>query len=405
MNRAYVVAGLAFGDEGKGSITDFLTRRHNAELVVRYNGGPQAAHNVVTAEGVHHTFSQFGSGTLAGARTFLSRHMLIEPFALARESDVLRSKGVIAPLSGLSIDPECVVVTPWHKLANRIREAARGDGRHGSVGLGVGEARADQLAGFSIQPGFLSLRELAELAERKVEEVRPLREHAPALFDELQATIPGEIHGHYRWLFGQFQITPWRQIARGADTVIFEGAQGVLLDQTHGFAPYNSWTYCTFRNATQLLAQVPEAEVTRVGVLRSYFTRHGPGPFPTERNDLGVAEPHNATHPYMGPFRIGYFDAVLARYAIECCGGADGLALTHLDNQPSRSICDQYLQWDGNYTAESLSQAGCGYRWHPTHQEFMDHLEELLGVPVRIESRGPTAKDKLVIPLKERVKV
>lgn len=405
MKQAFLVAGLAFGDEGKGSITDFLTRRHSAQLVVRYNGGPQAAHNVITPEGVHHTFSQFGSGTLAGARTFLSRHMLVEPYAIAREADVLRGQGVTGPLSRLAVDPECVVVTPLHKLANRIREAARGDGRHGSVGLGVGEARADQLAGYMIHAGNVSLRQLIELAERKIEEIRPLGEAAPHLFRQMQEMDIPDLRADYYGLFNHIQQLPWGAAAAMHDTVVFEGAQGVLLDETHGFAPYNSWTDCTFGNADKLIAQShSRAEVTRIGVLRSYFTRHGPGPFPTERNDFGIKEPHNGTHPFMGPFRTGYFDAVLAKYALDRCP-VDGIALTHLDAQPSRSIGTRYEPWDGQYTAESLSAALRAYRVHGAQEAFQRHLEELLGVPIRIESRGPTANDKRVIPVKERVTV
>jgi adenylosuccinate synthase len=403
VKNCFVVAGLAFGDCGKGSITDFLTRRHSADLVVRYNGAHQASHNVITPEGVHHTFSQFGSGTLAGARTFLSKYILIEPYAIAREADVLRGKGVTGPLSRLAVDPDCVVITPFHKLANRIREAARGEKRHGSVGLGVGEARADQLAGYMIHAGHVSLRQLFELAERKIEEMRPLREAAPELFRQMQELDIPDLRADYYGLFGHIQQIAWRWVARESDTVIFEGAQGVLLDEIHGFAPYNSWTDCTFGNADKLIAESrSRAEVTRVGVLRSYFTRHGPGPFPTERNDFGLAEPHNGTHPYMGPFRTGFFDAVLAKYAIDRCGGVDGIALTHLDAQPSRAICTRYELSNGSYTALSLAAAFCTYRVHATQEAFQDRIEELLGVPIRIESRGPTANDKRVIAVKER---
>ncbi len=396
MKKAVVVVGLAFGDEGKGSCTDFLVRRHNAELVVRFCGGCQAAHNVVTDEGVHHTFSQFGSGTLAGARTFLSRHMLIDPLALVREAEQLKTIGVTAPLSLLALDPACVVVTPYHRLANRIREAARGAGRHGSCGRGVGEACADALAGYAFHAyDCHNIPVLHELYDRKIEEMRPLREAAPALFQEMERTNPAELRASYCWLLSQLNVVPWSKIAKmEPETVIFEGAQGMLLDAVHGFAPYHSWTDCTFDHANALIAQAGGAEVTRIGVLRSYFTRHGPGPFPTEDAAWRMPEPHNRLHPFMGPFRTGPFDAVLAKYAAERSGGLDALAITHLDS-PWRVICEKYAPlWDGKFTASSLSAVVPAYRVFHTYAQFLARIEELLGVPVCLESTGPRPSDK-----------
>src|SRR5579864_7866772 len=98
MSKVFLVQGLGYGDEGKGSIVDYLVRQEKAPLVVRFNGGAQAAHNVVTDDGRHHTFTQFGSGTFAGARTFLSRFMIVNPFTLLTEAKALEQKGVANPL-------------------------------------------------------------------------------------------------------------------------------------------------------------------------------------------------------------------------------------------------------------------------------------------------------------------
>src|SRR4051794_21128182 len=107
-----MVAGLGFGDEGKGSVVDWLVRRHRAELVVRYNGGPQAAHHVVVAGGPTHCFAQLGSGALVpGVQTFLSRYMLVDPLALEVEAELLRQRSGQPVYSRLVIDPRCVVVT------------------------------------------------------------------------------------------------------------------------------------------------------------------------------------------------------------------------------------------------------------------------------------------------------
>ena len=121
--RAIIVIGLGFGDCGKGTIVDHLTRAPGAHTVVRFNGGPQAGHNVVLPDGRHHTFSQFGSGTfVGGVQTLLSRFMLVEPYALLNEANHLVQSGVPDPLDRLWIDKRCAVITPAHQAANRLRE-------------------------------------------------------------------------------------------------------------------------------------------------------------------------------------------------------------------------------------------------------------------------------------------
>src|ERR1700683_294605 len=141
--RHRIVCGLGFGDEGKGAVTDYLCSQDSADpahAVVRFNGGAQAAHNVVTADGRHHTFAQFGSGSSTpGVRTHLSRFMLVDPLALAAESAHLASVGVGDALGRLSIDRDALLTTPYHRAANRAREKARGQDRHGSCGMGIGE--------------------------------------------------------------------------------------------------------------------------------------------------------------------------------------------------------------------------------------------------------------------------
>ena len=145
-HQAVIVVGLGFGDCGKGTLTDALVRRHDADLVVRHNGGAQAAHAVVLADGRSHVFHQFGSGTfIPGVGTFLSRHMLVNPLTLFWEEQELREVGVTDAFERLVLDRNALVTTPFHMAANRLREYARGEGRHGSCGLGIGETTADSL--------------------------------------------------------------------------------------------------------------------------------------------------------------------------------------------------------------------------------------------------------------------
>ena len=126
--------------------------------------------------------------------------------------------------------------------------------------------------------------------------------------------------------------------------MVFEGAQGVLLDQNVGFHPHTTWSNTTFDNALEMLnSEGYTGEITKLGILRTYHTRHGQGPFPTEGSIPFVAEPHNTPQGWQGNFRVGAFDAVLGRYAIRVCGGVDGLVITHGDRVSSDwKFCSSY---------------------------------------------------------------
>src|SRR5688572_4356148 len=144
--RAIILSGLGYGDEGKGTWTDFLARTEQVHTVVRFNGGAQAGHNVVTPDGRHHTSAQFGSGTLVrGVNTHLSRFMLLNPIRLLKEDAELHALAIKDALARTSIDRRALVTTPFQVAANRLRELARGDGRHGSCGMGIGETMSDWL--------------------------------------------------------------------------------------------------------------------------------------------------------------------------------------------------------------------------------------------------------------------
>ena len=144
--KAILITDLGFGDAGKGGLVDHLTRVTGAHTVVRYNGGAQAGHNVITPDGRHHTFAQFGSGSLVpGTRTYVSRFMLLDPLAMLAEERALQGLGVRDALARTAIDRRALITTPFHVAANRIKEVARGDARHGSCGMGIGETMADQI--------------------------------------------------------------------------------------------------------------------------------------------------------------------------------------------------------------------------------------------------------------------
>lgn len=393
MEKAVIVIGLGFGDEGKGSFTDFFVQERKASLVVRFSGGPQAAHNVIN-NGIHHTFSQFGSGTLSGASTHLSRYMVVEPTSLVRERKVLNDKGIYADYT---VDPGCLIITPWHRVVNRWREDGRGANRHGSVGMGVGETMSDYLDGSpSITVGDSLLLSRPDFLDK----IRSVRINQASKMGSLE-TFPLADEQFADSCEEAFynRCSPSLDVLSRHDSVVFEGSQGILLDQKHGFNPHTTWSDLTFHNAMRLMDDLPLPEIERVGVLRTYMTRHGAGPFPTEfPSFMSPVEPesHNQTHPFMGTFRIGHFDAELARYAINCLPRLDSLAISHVDKIPSLKIADDYgpVMNDAGW----LFSASPSYETFDTEGRFMNALCSKIGMEAKYLSYGPRAGDKRVMP-------
>ncbi len=405
--RHIIVVDLGFGDAGKGTIVDWLCSRQPVHTVVRFNGGAQAGHNVVLSDGRSHTFAQFGSGTLRpGVRTHLSRFMVVDPLALAAEAGHLAAIGVPDPLSLITVDESALLATPFHRAANRARELARGEHRHGSCGMGVGEVMAYQLARPGAEPLVADCRDPRVLRAKLVE----LRGHLTDTVGPLDAPPVDDCVAAFRAFAERVSIVDeafTRHLLR-TELVVFEGAQGVLLDEWHGFHPYTTWSTTTFANAEALVAQAG-VKATRLGVLRTFTTRHGPGPLVTEDPGLRITDPRNPTNPWQGAFRVGHFDAVAHRYALDVAGGVDALALTHLDltdrdlrvchsydatdRLPVGAVCD--LDRQAALTRRLFASTPV-YRRAPV-TDWVATVEDELGVPIAIASDGPTAEKKSVI--------
>lgn len=372
--RVRLVVGLGFGDEGKGSMVDFFARQAHSgspepPLVVRTNGGPQAAHRVVLDDGSSHIFSQLGSGSFVpGTETLLTHFMAIDLISLQLEIDALAQNGVRDILPRLWIEDDCVLVTPWHKAFNRLHERLRGDQRHGSCGVGVGQALLD-----AEDPTLPSLRlwEVCEpsLLTKKLRAIEAFkREQAASLVGPAPDSA---LNPWLEPLFRQGMVEAVAQryramIEKGLQrcdatrrshllrsrTTVFEGAQGVLLDRHHGFFPHITPSRTTLHNALTLLEEAgvdarDGDQVQRVGIVRAYQTRHGAGPFPTELPSMTQQLPDvaNSSHPWQGNFRVGGWDSVLTRYALEVVGGVDVIALTCLDRLatlPNIPLCHAY---------------------------------------------------------------
>lgn len=340
MRSAVVVVDLGYGDSGKGSVTDALARRSSRPVtVIRFNGGPQAAHTVVTPQGRQHTFAQFGAGTLAGASTHLSEYMLVNPLNLLAEYAHLAEIGEAGAMHLLTISPEAKVITPWHKAVNRARERALGTKRHGSCAQGVGELMRLHEAEpeTTLRAGTLTRDKAMLIVDALYETYVSLGRDAqeakfftpPFMRNQMNDFLAASDDVFEGGLFDDDQV-----LSRAHD-FIFEGAQGVLLDEWYGFHPYTTWSTTTFDNALDLLCGHRDIEVTKLGLIRALPTRHGPGPFPTEDAELAMLEKHNEHNAWQGAWRTGWPDAMTLRYAVEVCGGIDMLGVTCVDHLES----------------------------------------------------------------------
>lgn len=440
--QVILLAGLSNGDEGKGTTTEFLVKEFKAHTVVRYNGGSQAAHHVVTPEGLVHCFAQFGSGTLIPeTKTYLSKFMLINPINLHNEEVVLRQKGITDAYDRLLIDEQCLVITPFHQALNKAREIARGNEVHGSCGQGIWETFKYNL---NFPDESINAKDLLdeEVFERKflhqrdrignqIQEVLLDAEFGQSdiceILDEINST---EFIDSIVWQFLQdvsyLNIVPQSELKKLlgiSGTVVFEGAQGVLLDAYNGFFPYVTGTDITFNNANQLLLEYGyDGEVTRLGIVRAYATRHGAGPFVTEDPALNsyIPDMHNAPDRWQGNFRVGWFDLVATKFAINLIGPLDGLVVTSLDRLEGIKViktCSSYNSSLGQineikdfrslnrdeqteitevlmkstplYTDWLISQGGI--------EDYVLWLAQELEVPLYVTSSGPTAEDKKII--------
>ncbi|MGC0366018.1 adenylosuccinate synthase [Rhodococcus sp. 27YEA15] len=417
-DRDIVVVDLGFGDAGKGATVDWLCSPAaglDVAAVVRFNGGAQAAHNV-QVDGRHHTFSQFGSGTFSGISTFLSRSVLVEPIALASEARKLAALGVVNPFALIQIDEEALLTTPIHVAANRAREDARGGARHGSCGKGIGETAAYALecaqaptVGDCRRPGILR-RKLVQLAE-----------HYSSMIGESGHSWPPidamvEMYTEFAATVSIVDAGAVATLARRG-RMVFEGAQGMLLDEWRGFHPHTTWSTVEPVDARAMIAESGR-EAYVLGVSRTYTTRHGAGPFPTEDEALRrvLPELHNGHGEYQGGFRVGHFDELLMRYAIASCGGIDGLALTHLDALATARNAAVPVVGVARYEAPRWQSIPVG-RWKdlghqqyltdvlmsvtavpqtiPTDPEgFVEYVGGVAGVPVVLTADGPYRADR-----------
>jgi adenylosuccinate synthase len=347
VNNNTCVTDLAFGDAGKGTVVNRLCNEHDVSVVVRHNGGCQAAHSVVTDDGRQHTFAQFGSGTFWRVPTFLSKYALVEPLSLLVEARHLEEVGVVNPLDLMFVSPEAVMTTPYHWLLNRWREEQRGAQAHGTCGRGVGATAEyalldpDALRVGDLVDPIAAVDKLAailtwahEQSDGEVDGPRP--DEVLARYDEFCRTVK---------LVGDGALRASAQVA----PIVFEGAQGVLLDEDWGFHPHTTWSHTTPRNAALLCEEYGLGDLDVIGVTRAYTTRHGAGPFVAEDPTLDLPEPHNSSSGAQGAWRVGHFDGPAVRYAVNVVRSSwnlTGIYVTHVDSvtdEAGARLCVAYV--------------------------------------------------------------
>ena len=420
-----VVVGAQWGDEGKGKIVDWLSSR--ADVVVRFQGGHNAGHTLVI-DGETFKLSLLPSGAVRpGKLSIIGNGVVIDPWALLQEIERLGQQGVKVTPDTLKIAANASLILPLHGALDRAREEARGSRRIGTTGRGIGPAYEDKVARRAIR--VCDLADDAELPGL----IDQLLSHHNALLRGLGADEidPGALLRQLREIAPKilpFADDVWAYLddaKRTGKRILFEGAQGAMLDVDHGTYPF-----VTSSNTHAAQAAVGSGTGVRsigyvLGITKAYTTRVGSGPFPTEQdNDVGhlIGERGHEFGTVTGRRRrCGWFDAVMVRQAVKT-GGIDGIALTKLDvldGIEELKVCVGY-RYDGQeihtFPAGRVMQAGVEpvYEtmegWADSTQgarswvdlpataiKYIRRIEELIEAPVALLSTSPERDDTILV--------
>jgi adenylosuccinate synthase len=328
------VIGAQWGDEGKGKIVDWLSER--ADVVVRFQGGHNAGHTLVIGE---RTFklSLLPSGVVRpGKLSILGNGVVVDPWALLKEIDAIRANGVDVTPQSLRVADNAALILPPHGEIDRMREEASGAGKIGTTGRGIGPAYEDKVGRRAIRVGDLA--DAATLTDK----IARLLAHHNALRRGMGAAEIDAAALHRELVDLAPRILPYAEcvwqrlndLRRAGKRILFEGAQGTMLDVDHGTYPF-----VTSSNTVAGMAAIgaglgPRAIGYGLGITKAYTTRVGAGPFPTEQSNAIGEELGKRGHEFGTVTgrkrRCGWFDAVMVRQALKV-GGIDGIALTKLD--------------------------------------------------------------------------
>lgn len=362
MKDIKIVCGANFGDEGKGLMTDYFSQKPNT-IVVCSNGGAQRGHTVTTPDGIRHVFHHFGSGTLNGASTYLPEDFIVNPIIFKQEWDEL-TKLKFAPVT--YVNPNCIVTTPFDMMANQIIEESRGKNKHGSCGLGIFETIKRYNAG------------VTDINAHNI------RDYYFKLFEQKNITLSSE----WRKLFlndGIFEhfLSDWDFMNRHVltisdeyflntfDNIVFEAAQGLLLDQNNTeYFPNLTPSNTGIKNPKRIIESVEwvdEVNIETCYVSRTYLTRHGAGKFPSECSKRLINEymfdKTNIPNPHQDTLRCGTLN--LKELYERCCKDIGdfkckkSIAITH---------CNEY-DWNNNQLIELFKDWNVYYSDGETHND------------------------------------
>lgn len=410
----FTVNGLGRGEETKGNTVQWLVRLLKAHTVWR-SGGWQGGHHIEHDDGREAALSFYGAGVFEGAQTHLA-HMVISPVELCGEAFELEEKGILNPLSRITVDENCLVTVPFHRAISRITEIARWEDKKGTVGLGVGNALRDSWnPEISIRAGELGdhslmLQKIEAIRRLKLSQAQELmgkcsREQftliepeIALLHDEALVRITAEAFFIFPKLV---QITDDRFLAdllSRPGSIVNEVSHGALHHPWYGDIPYVTQIDPTSQDVlSTVMSHNYKGEIVRIGVIRSYMTKHGGmGPFVTFSNDLTrqLSESHNnVATEWLGQFQNGFFDTVSLRYVLKFAGAIrsfDGLVLSFLDILRERSewqVCEAYEYVgeadDVGRFFEIKNRKIVGIKVHPNdrdqaHYQYQFRLTQLL---------------------------
>ena len=417
------VVGAQWGDEGKGKLVDWLSAR--ADVVVRFQGGHNAGHTLVVGNQVY-KLSLLPSGVVQGKLSVIGNGVVVDPWALLAEIERVRGQGIQIDPDLLVLADNACLILPLHGELDIAREAEAVN-KIGTTGRGIGPAYEDKVGRRAIRVADLGDR---EAMEAKID--RLLAHHAPlrrglglpeakpeAILASLEAIAPKIL---------PYAKPAWRLLSdavKGGSRVLFEGAQGALLDVDHGTYPYVTSSNTVAGQAAAGSGLGPKGPGYVLGILKAYTTRVGEGPFPTELNDeVGkrLREVGQEVGVVTGrPRRCGWFDAVLARQSV-AINGIDGIALTKLDvldGFPVLKICIGYQSGEArlDHLPSGLkAQSGLtpiyeeiegwpgstrgarSFRDLPAEAvKYVRRIEELIGAPVALLGTSPERDDMIVM--------
>jgi len=420
-----VVVGAQWGDEGKGKLVDWLSEQ--ADTVVRFQGGHNAGHTLVIA-GQTYKLSLLPSGVVRpGKLSVIGNGVVLDPHALIAEVEKLRGQGVPISRDNLRVADNVTLILSVHRELDALRESSNSGTAIGTTKRGIGPAYEDKVGRRAIR-----LMDLADLETLPAKIDRLLAHHnalrrglrlpeydAKAIYEELASVAPQVL---------PYMDTVWHLLdneRRAGKRILFEGAQGALLDIDHGTYPFVTSSNTVAGQAATGSGMGPRAIGYVLGIAKAYTTRVGGGPFPTEQdNEIGhrIGERGREFGTVTGrKRRCGWFDSVLVRQTVKT-SGIDGIALTKLDildGFESIQVCVRYLL-DGEEIDHLPASQGAQARVVPVYEtiegwsgstagarswadlpaqaiKYVRRIEELIGAPVAILSTSPDREDTILM--------